>query len=145
MKTCNWFKKWYLWNINPVFINDNSVILRFSQGFSNNWIFASWTKIHFDPFKWYFNDIRDYMGVQSIFWLFLQLKWKETNFVTSWKNIYVKTSFNIPLRGHLSYKVIFSLSQMWPLNTGLIVIPTVPCSASNIWLPIPSRLVIFFK
>jgi hypothetical protein len=57
-------------------------------GFSNtDWIFASWTKIHFDPFKWYFNDIRDYMGVQSIFGLFLQLNWKETTFVTSWKNI----------------------------------------------------------
>jgi hypothetical protein len=38
---------------------DNSVI---SCGFSNNWIFASWTKIHFDPFKWYFNDSKDYMG-----------------------------------------------------------------------------------
>ena len=55
--------------------------------------------MHFDPFKWYVNDIRDYMGVQSIFGLFLQLNWKETTFVTSWKNIhlYVKTSFNIPL------------------------------------------------
>jgi hypothetical protein len=21
MKACNWFNKWYLWNINPVFIN----------------------------------------------------------------------------------------------------------------------------
>jgi hypothetical protein len=61
-------------------------------------MFASWTKIHFEPFKWYFNDIRDYMGVQSIFGLFLQLNWKETTFVTSWKYIYVKTSFNIPLK-----------------------------------------------
>jgi hypothetical protein len=26
------------------------------------------------------------------------------------------------LRGHLSYKVIFSLSQRWPLNTGLTVL-----------------------
>ena len=42
------------------------------------------------------NNIRDYMGVQSIFGLFLQLNWKETTFDTSWK-IYVKTSFNIPL------------------------------------------------
>jgi hypothetical protein len=58
---------------------------------------ASWTKIHFDPFMWYFSDIRDYMDVQSIFGLFLQLNWKETTFVASWKNIYVKTSFNIPL------------------------------------------------
>ena len=33
---------------------DNSVI---SCSFSGNWIFASWTKIHVDPFKWYFNDI----------------------------------------------------------------------------------------
>jgi hypothetical protein len=33
------------------------------------------------------NDIRDYMGVQSIFGLFLQLNWKETTFVMSWKNI----------------------------------------------------------
>jgi hypothetical protein len=40
----------------------------------------------------------DYMGVQSIFGLFLQLNWKETTFVTSWKKIYVKTSFNIPLK-----------------------------------------------
>jgi hypothetical protein len=104
MKTCNSFNKWYLWNINLVFINetvkvtwfvDNSVI---SCSFSNNQIFASWTKIHFDPFKWYFNDIRDYMGMQSIFGLFLQLNWKETTFVTSWKNIYVKTRFNIPLK-----------------------------------------------
>ena len=39
--------------------------------------FAFWTKNHFDPFKWYFNDIRDYMGVQSIFGLFLQLNWKK--------------------------------------------------------------------
>jgi hypothetical protein len=22
MKTCNWFNKWYLWNINPAFINE---------------------------------------------------------------------------------------------------------------------------
>jgi hypothetical protein len=22
IKTCNWFNKWYLWNINPVFINE---------------------------------------------------------------------------------------------------------------------------
>ena len=36
------------------------------------------------------------MGVQSNFGLFLQLNWKETTFVTSWKK-YVKTSFNIPL------------------------------------------------
>jgi hypothetical protein len=50
--------------------------------FSNNWIFASWTKNHFDPFKWYFNDIRYYMGVQSIFGLVLQLNWKKTTFVT---------------------------------------------------------------
>jgi hypothetical protein len=62
-------------------------ILRFSQVFFNNWIFASWTKIHFDPFKWYFNDIKDYMGVQIIFGLFLQLNWKETTFVTIWKYI----------------------------------------------------------
>ena len=48
-------------------------------------------KFIFDPIKWYFNDIRDYMGVQSIFGLFLQLYWKETTFV--------KTSFNIPLKG----------------------------------------------
>jgi len=27
------------------------------------------------------------MGVHSIFGLFLQLNWKETTFVTSWKNI----------------------------------------------------------
>jgi len=27
------------------------------------------------------------MGVQSIFGLFLQLNWKETTFVTSWKHI----------------------------------------------------------
>jgi len=27
------------------------------------------------------------MGVQSIFGLFLQLNWKETTFVASWKNI----------------------------------------------------------
>jgi hypothetical protein len=73
---------------------NNSVI---SCGFSINWIFASWTKIHFNPFKRYFNDIRDYMGVQSIFGLFLQLNWKETTFVTSWK-MNVKTSFNIPLK-----------------------------------------------
>jgi hypothetical protein len=62
-------------------------IFRFSRGLSNNWIFAPWTKIHFNPFKWYFNDIKDYMGVQSIFGLFLQLNWKETTFVTSWKNL----------------------------------------------------------
>ena len=47
--------------------------------------------------KWYFNDIRDYMGVQSIFGLFLQINWKETTFVTNWKKIYVKTSFTTPL------------------------------------------------
>ena len=26
------------------------------------------------------------------------------------------------LRGHQSYKAIFSLSQRWPLNTGLVVL-----------------------
>jgi hypothetical protein len=42
---------------------------------------------HFDPLKWYVNDSRDYMGVQIIFGLFLQLNWKETTFVMSWKHI----------------------------------------------------------
>jgi hypothetical protein len=32
--------------------------------------------------------MRDYLGVQSIFGLFLQLNWKETTFATSWKNIW---------------------------------------------------------
>ena len=50
------------------------IILSYLAVFAYNWIFASWTKIHFDAFKWYFNDIRDYMGVQSIFRLFLQLR-----------------------------------------------------------------------
>jgi hypothetical protein len=59
-----------------------------------SYFFASWTKIYFDPFKWYFNDIGDYMGVQSIFGLFLQLNWKETTPVTSWKNISRKQKFN---------------------------------------------------
>jgi len=30
------------------------------------------------------------MGVQSIFGLFLQLNWKETTFVTSWKKYMLK-------------------------------------------------------
>ena len=73
------------------------IILSYLAVFANNWIFASSTKIHFDPFKWHFNDIRDYMDVQSIFGLFLQLNWKETTFVTSWTFFYVKMSSNIPL------------------------------------------------
>jgi hypothetical protein len=39
----------------------------------------------------------DYMGVQSIFGLFLQLNWKEKP-LSRVEKIYVKTSFNIPLR-----------------------------------------------
>ena len=61
-----------------------------SCGFSINLIFASWTKINFDTFKWYFNDIRDYMGVQSIFGLFLLLNWKETTFVHELKKYMLK-------------------------------------------------------
>jgi hypothetical protein len=45
----------------------SDIIRSYLAVFANNWMFASWTKIHFDPFKWYFNDIRDYMGVQSSF------------------------------------------------------------------------------
>jgi hypothetical protein len=64
------------------------LIIYYEPSFLVNYflIFASWTKIHFDPFNWYFNDIRDYMGIQIIFGLFSQLNWKETTFVTSWTN-----------------------------------------------------------
>jgi hypothetical protein len=48
-------------------------------------------------------------------------------------HLYLKVTFSCPvienfiwneplLRGHLSYKVTFSLSQSWPLNTGLTVL-----------------------
>jgi hypothetical protein len=36
-------------------------------------------------------------------------------------SLIVNVIWNIPLLGHLSYKAIFSLSQRWPLNTGLAV------------------------
>ena len=43
-----------------------------------------------------FNDIRDYMGVESIFGFFL-ITLKRNNLRHELKKIYVKTSFNIPL------------------------------------------------
>jgi hypothetical protein len=89
------------------------IILSYLAVFALNWIFASLTKINFNPFKWYFNDIRDYMGVQSIFGLFLQLNWKETFFVTSWKNIYAKTSFNIPLSFLVEYIYLNLFGQLF--------------------------------
>jgi hypothetical protein len=76
------------------------------------WIFASWTKIHFDPFKWYFNGTRDYMGVQSIFGLFLQTIWKETT-SSRVEKIYVKTSFNIPLK----HRIMLELSLLVSLTS----------------------------
>ena len=36
------------------------------------------------------------------------------------------------LRGHLSYKATFSLSQRWPLNTGLTVLP--PSQDPQFWI-----------
>jgi uncharacterized membrane protein len=69
------------------------------------------TKIHFDPFKWYFNDIRDSMGVQSIFGLLLQLNWKETTFVTSWKNISTNSIQGKDRKIWQNYQRIMSLLQ----------------------------------
>jgi hypothetical protein len=71
--------------------------------------------------------------VQSIYGLFLQLNWKETTFVRGEK-IYVKTSFNIPLREpkeqpkiknmsmwrQIQYNVIKSITSILKFSTYII-------------------------
>jgi hypothetical protein len=37
------------------------------------------------------------------------------------------------LRGHLSYKATFSLSQRWPLNTGMTVVSWNPRASYEMW------------
>ena len=69
-------------------------IFLFSLGFSNNWIFASWTKIHFDPFKWYY-------GCAKYFCIVFTIKLKRNNLRHKLKKYMLKWALNIPL---MSYK-----------------------------------------
>jgi hypothetical protein len=74
------------------------------------------------------------MGVQSIFGLFLQLNWKETTFVTSWKNICLftvtrPTLFSAATLFHFIDKSkvkvdtseIFGLKKLFPVTSWKII------------------------
>ena len=102
MKTCNWFNKWYLWNINPVFINGTL------QKWHNSLIILSYlavfTIIEFllSGQKFILTLLSDNLTILGIIWackVFLDcfydyLKKQPSSQV---EKIYAKTSFNIPL------------------------------------------------
>ena len=102
MKTCNWFNKWYLWNINLVFINGTL------QKWHNSLIILSYlavfTIIEFllSGQKFISTLLSDILTILGIIWackVFLDcfynyLKKQPSSQV---EKIYVKTSFNIGL------------------------------------------------
>ena len=70
------------------------------------------------------------------------VSFREWKIPRSFPRTYVRTYYSCPvlenfiwikplLRGHLSYKAIFSLSQRWPLNTDLIVYILLICWLRN--------------
>ena len=96
MKTCNWFNKWYLWNINLVFIHETL------YKWHNSYL-AVFPLIEFllpgqKFISTLLSDILTILdhGRAQYFWIVFTIKLKRNNLRHDLKK-YVKTSFNIPL------------------------------------------------
>ena len=85
MKTCNWFNKWYLWNINPVFINgtlqkwhNSLIILSYLAVFAIIEFLLSGPKF----ISTLLSDILMILGiiwVCKVFWIVFTIKLKRNN------------------------------------------------------------------
>ena len=84
------------WLVFPADKKHNSlIILSYLAVFALNWICASWTKNHVDPFKWYFNDIshKGLYGRANYFWIVFTIKLKRNILRPELKKYMLKRAF----------------------------------------------------